>query len=340
MYLGDFVEYLHHYRIGNGCAIGINPYSEEWERLYWQLARDGRKGIDGDFSEFDAHQAAIIHQMNLKHIVEPYYQGTEEEARVRRNILFSVTHSIHITNPDYSVDEIIELLTEQNNRIPTQEEVVAYLQNNRRAGAIVYQLESGMPSGSYLTGPFNSLYNDTSCRVAFVVASKEPAWHAMDLYEDNVEHVDFGDDGVFSVTETVAPYFNQNTMAEAFKELDMKFTPASKDESILPDTRPIDQLSFLKRTFRMEKDLGRWLAPLDLDTILEMPYWTKRSVDDEQITRDNVDNALEELALHGEQVYRYYSEKIIAASIDRLHYTPRTINYHPNLMRVIHREYY
>jgi hypothetical protein len=33
----------------------------------------------------------------------------------------------------------------------------------------------------------------------------------------------------------------------------------------------------LKRGFRYESNEYRWLAPLELDVILEMPYWTKIS---------------------------------------------------------------
>ncbi len=52
------------------------------------------------------------------------------------------------------------------------------------------------------------------------------------------------------------------------------YTNENKTDEVV-EHRTIDHCSFLKRGFRYDADVKRWLAPLELDVILEMPYWTK-----------------------------------------------------------------
>jgi len=73
-------------------------------------------------------------------------------------------------------------------------------------------------------------------------------------------------------------------------------------------------LEFLKRSFRFENLSSRFVAPLRLDVVLEVPYWTKKnsSIRDD-IVHSNVQCSLDELSLHGRQVFDQYAPKICAA---------------------------
>ncbi len=67
----------------------------------------------------------------------------------------------------------------------------------------------------------------------------------------------------------------------------------------------IEDCSFLKRGFVYEE--GKWVAPLDIDTVLEMPYWYRNGIDPNRRMVDNIENCLRELAIHGDEVFDQYS---------------------------------
>ena len=85
--------------------------------------------------------------------------------------------------------------------------------------------------------------------------------------------------------------------------------------------RSIFEIEFLKRMFRYEPRLGRVVAPLRLETILEMPYWSKKE-GFENIWRENLENALRELALHDVSVFNHYVPQLLEASRMRANYCP------------------
>jgi hypothetical protein len=51
----------------------------------------------------------------------------------------------------------------------------------------------------------------------------------------------------------------------------------------------------------------RYVAPLELDTILEMTMWVTNSSDPHTLCSSNVDRAYHELALHGESIFKEWS---------------------------------
>lgn len=344
MYMGAYHGWGRDYKIENGSAIGINPYSNDWDRLYTNLSKNGWKGFDGDFSQFDAHQSALIHEIILEFIVEPYYRlqdnnpNYEIHARVRRNIIFMMTHSLHICNADYTNGEIYDVLSEGGIYEVSLDQIRAVKREISKDGAYIYQLNSCMPSGHANTTPFNNDYNAVTKRIAFTITSKQPVWYAMDLWDENVVDIDFGDDSITSVSETCSEFFNQHSLPDAYKQIGMIFTPASKsDEKEIPPIRNISDLTFLKRGFRYESKIGRVVAPLELRVVLDMPYWTKID-NSREITEGNVDNTLEELALHGATIFDEWAPKIVKAAYERLHYVPKTTDFDSLLYKVCHRE--
>jgi len=91
--------------------------------------------------------------------------------------------------------------------------------------------------------------------------------------------------------------------------------------------RSITEVSYLKRMFRYDSSRRRWVAPLDIDSILECLYWTRRRDDAEVITQQNVDFALKELSLHGEDIYSKYAPRIISHSVKKLGFMPDFATY-------------
>jgi hypothetical protein len=74
----------------------------------------------------------------------------------------------------------------------------------------------------------------------------------------------------------------------------------------------LKEVNFLKRSF-LKNESGIYVAPLALDTIRDMSNWV-RGKEIKLATEENVENALMEFALHGEEIYKEESGKLASAT--------------------------
>lgn len=84
----------------------------------------------------------------------------------------------------------------------------------------------------------------------------------------------YGDDVLGGVKGEVISSFNNNYYQKVCKDTyGMDFTSASKD-SMMVDHLDIHSVSYLKRKFVYRPELNRWLAPLDMNSMLRSVTWT------------------------------------------------------------------
>jgi len=92
--------------------------------------------------------------------------------------------------------------------------------------------------------------------------------------------------------------------------------------------RNLDEIEFLKRKFVFDNVLLRYIAPLRLDVVLEIPYWTKRGAGkSDTITMDNLQLSLDELSLHGKTIFTKYSKKMVEKSQGIMKMCPKRFLY-------------
>jgi hypothetical protein len=115
--------------------------------------------------------------------------------------------------------------------------------------------------------------------------------------------------------------FNDINLEKWMAEFGLVYTNETKTGT-MSELRNLEEVAFLKRTFRYEPILGRYVAPLSLPVILEIPYWTKKK-DGTKITEDNATFSISELALHGEKTYEKWAPKIAYACKQRMDYNVR-----------------
>lgn len=157
-------------------------------------------------------------------------------------------------------------------------------------------------------------------RYCWIMLSDRIACSVLD-FDLNVMVFANGDDNVWSVSNTAAPFFNQYTVAKQWAALGHNYTDASKKAFDRPFCT-FEELSYLKRTFRYSDILSRVVAPLEMKTILEMPYWCSSNATYMLDTCDTVDAALRELAYHEAEIYDRWAPQIIRASKQFLNYSP------------------
>lgn len=274
-YFGSFLLWTVKNRIENGFAVGVNPYSTEWQLIANKLNKFGgpqakNKGA-GDYEGFDGSlKPAIL--WDIFHQIDSWYSDGNTE--IRRVLWCEITSSLHIH------------------------------------GDHVYQWVSSNPSGQPLTTLINNLYNHY---VANYVWYKVHDFDILMLskFYDNVYYITLGDDNLFSVCLSKLEIFNEKAMEAHCPDLGMKYTSETKTSA--KDMRLITDVAFLKRKFRYEVLYDRYAAPLDLDVILEIPYWITSGEDNHSRLHDNVNTSLRELALHSKEVFNEWCPKIVQA---------------------------
>jgi hypothetical protein len=284
MYFMDFCAFVQNNRIHNGVAIGIDAYSQEWNILAHYLKNKGDFMIAGDYSGFDTCQNSMVYYFILDEIIQPFYDDGDENYLIRKLIFDGLFKSKHIV------------------------------------GDILYQWDMNMVSGCPLTAVLNSFYSLILLRMAYICLAPSRI-RAAHEYNIKIYDVAYGDDHVVSVSSDVLRFFNQYSIAKVMPVFGMVYTLEDKEAEILADSRSLGDVSFLKRKFRFEQLKGRYIAPLELDTVLEIPCWHKKT-DDLEIFKEVFDSTLVELAMHEPEVFEFWSKKMLKACYEEYGYVP------------------
>ncbi len=272
MYFGGFVEWYMNSRIYNGGAVGINPTSAEWTHLVQWLIRFGRKNIiDGDYVTFDASLVREI-LYEAGNMINRKYGNQPEANKVRLVLLYVVIAALHMVDGQF------------------------------------YFVMSGNPSGNYLTAILNCLYGCLFPR--YVYYCRLPASLSLQNYSFNkhVSLVTFGDDNIMGVSDSVKWFFNPTALTEGAASIGMEYTSADKSGPNVA-FKTLDKASFLKRGFVWDEQETLWLAPLELDSILEIPNWCWEGATDRQ-KADSCEQAIRELAMYPKEVWDKWANLI------------------------------
>jgi hypothetical protein len=275
MYFGAFSLWMIKNKIANGSAIGVNPYSFDWQRLATDLKEHGPKVGAGDYKGFDGSEQPEIHWAILD-IINKWYDDGQESARIRSMLWLELVNSRHIR------------------------------------GNLVYEWVSSLPSGHPLTTLVNILYGFFAFRYCWYRAYDNDV---MSLFQfpKNVKLVELGDDNIFNFSDACSEVFNQETIGRFMAEIGLTYTDEDKQTGSIVKWRTLEECTFLKRGFRVEKVLDRYVGPLSLDSLLESPYWTTKNAMKDSITKTTTETCLLELALHDEATWKQWSGKIINA---------------------------
>jgi hypothetical protein len=285
-YFGAFMAFYQKENINIGSAIGLNPFGDDWDYLVRKMASvaggfDVERFGAGDYSRYDASEVSQIHWKIFDIINQVYNDnGMQEDEIVRRTLWLELVNSRHIVG-----DKIVEW-------------------------------NKSLPSGHPLTAIVNTIYGHIAFNYAFLRMQQDMGSFQYSFY-DEVFLMGMGDDNVFACSSRVAEFFGEKTIAQYVGEINLTYTSDVKTEA-KSGLRYLNQITFLKRSFKKEFNTGwshiegRYVAPIELDTIYEMMYWNSESTMDlDAITIANVETALVELSLHGKVVFEINKIKIL-----------------------------
>jgi hypothetical protein len=165
------------------------------------------------------------------------------------------------------------------------------------------------PSGQILTVVINGLVHSNRMRYVFYLI-----YTIMSKFKDFVKLLTYGDDGGMSVNPLMVK-FNHCTIQDELSKVGIIYTMADKDEKSVPYIS-MDQMTFLKRSWRYDVDMGYYLAPICTSSIAKaLTVWrTSRSITPKQQAASVLEWANSEFFYHGRKVFderRLQIEQII-----------------------------
>jgi len=283
-YFLSLMAHIRHNRILNGVAIGIDVWSSEWHHLALHLISNSQHIIDGDFTNYDG---TLMDQLmwSVFRIFNSFYD--DEHSTLRYNLWHAACYATR-----YNQGQI-------------------------------YQCTHSLPSGFPATAEANSVYELILFRCAFIKIAVEagfPHLANMEAFNRLVRIVTYGDDNLLSISHSIIDWFNMHSLVQCMASFGMTYTTAQKTTNY-ERSRTIDDVSFLKRYFR-KVDTGFGLLPMytcpaDLNTRLDILNWTKyKKLGSMPEEADTITTVLQELAVHGKEIYDRESKRVIKAAID------------------------
>lgn len=274
-YFLGFIAHLMENRIDNEVSIGTNVYSSDWAKTAKKLKSKGKKVIAGDFSTFDGTLNSCL-MAKFVDLANEFYDDGPENALIRKVLFTDVYNSVHLCD------------------------------------GTVYMMTHSQPSGNPATTPLNCFINSMGLRITFDICAKMAHQrYSMLDFNKHVSIVSYGDDNVVNFSDEVAPWFNMDTITEAFAQIGFIYTDETKSErGTAPLWRDLSEVAYLKRNFRFDEERQVWEAPLSMDTITEMPLWCRGGLDLLEGTKVTCENAIMELSMHDQPTFEKWTKKI------------------------------
>lgn len=262
------------------CFVGIAAQSKQWEMLKTFLDKNGEYNnfVCGDFSGYDTQLPKALLDKAAWILVEMARRGgmCESDLEFLRGALSSVVS-------------------------PT-----LWWQGH------VLRMANGQPSGQPLTVEINSIVNSLLMRMVFFTIMKEEHPEIKDpVFRDFVRLATYGDDNALGVDPSI-PGYNHTNIQAVFARWGIKYTMADKEADSVP-YQTIQEISFLKRSFRYHDDLGM-VAPIEVTSITKCFYYWVRSKNTPLTFQRQFDEFVKsqsrEAFLHGKEFYSKFCDGV------------------------------
>lgn len=261
-YYLSLVRVIQKYKTVFEAAPGTNATSVEWCQFYHWLTEFGPEWmIAGDFKYFDKNQDPTF-MLAAFWILEQLL----ERAGIPEEIMVEIrTNKYDICFP----------VTEFNG------DFVCFWGSN--------------PSGQILTVIINCLVNSIYMRYAWRMGGNE-----VKKFRQFVRLLTYGDDNIMGVNPEFKDLFNHCVIQNELAKIGVIYTMADKTAESVPFL-PIDKVSFLKRSWVFNEDVGSFVAQLEHDSIAKslLRHLPSKTVCDQKLACDSMYCALLEYFMYG-----------------------------------------
>jgi len=195
--------------------IGINASSIEYSKLHKYLLRTGNLGMNCDYTGFDSSHPEEF----LKRYHKIYNRIYKE------------------TDPNWcqADDDMRRKLHEQENRPLVL------------VDDLIIECPGGLMSGGEDTGGKNNIAGNLNMRYAWKVLSAQYCQEKFYKYDEYTTDATFGDDLIKTIHPDVLSWYNPQNIQLVLNEIGFTITSADKETEL--KIEPLDNLTFLKRSF-------------------------------------------------------------------------------------------
>nr|UBJ26066.1 putative RNA-dependent RNA polymerase [Dicistroviridae sp.] len=269
---GAFIHAMNDNPIRSRTAIGLNPYSSDWALLAESLLDITEDEESTGAGDYSAYDASLFPFL-LECVLDGIltWYGKDDPWNDVRIVLWG-----YVTRSQHI------------------------------RGSEILLWFASLPSGFTMTTVTGSLANLIVYYYFFLRVNNNRV-SELKNFRKHVFVCVLGDDNIYSVSKKYKDLFTEVHLSQYAAELGLTYTSDVKGAAN-SQLRNIRDITFLKRSFRY--DCG-WYAPLNLETILETPLWTRTS-DPDNIRKTNCVFAAKELSLHGEKIFGQWIHKIDA----------------------------
>lgn len=257
-------------------AIGVNAESHEWEALIKATCKYGEdRIIAGDYKNYDQRMSSQVTMASMWILIElaKLADFDQETLEVMNTLASEVMFPVIYMNGD------------------------------------LFKLLNTTPSGHSLTTITNCEDNAIYLRMAYYALAMQRKLKHIPLYHNVSALSTYGDDNFMSVRKNFE-WYNHTAIAKFFKEFDVVYTMAIKDQESVPFIS-ISDLQFLKRDVFKDKELNAYLAPLDEKSIFKsLQFVCDTEFTPEQSAATNIDNAISAYFQHGREKFEAVIPKL------------------------------
>lgn len=281
MYFGAFCAATVWANVDMGIALGVDMHGADVTRMVNMMSH--RNHFDGDVKKWDGTFDSEIIDMCIEVVVKWLCTNDESvDYKTCKTIMSSLFWRIHI------------------------------------CGLVVYMLNCGMGSGTFITGLFNSLGHRMRVKMTWLVLARrfEPEIATMRHFYLYVLLLVCGDDLWICVDDHVKEWFNPTLFTIELKRYGIQYVPPSKiSGATIEGFVPLAEISFLKCKFREDSRYpGKWHAAISIDnTIQELINWIRNGHPDEELLASNIEDALRFAYGHGEEFFEDFKRRITNA---------------------------
>lgn len=281
-YLASLIVFMAQNPLATECAVGVNSESRQWGDLarYLQEYAGKTRYVAGDYKNFDKNQT-----LQMTHAVGQV-------------MLAMVLHANELYPGKYDAGDVIAIKTLLSGLCYPRYDHFGTL----------FAICGSNPSGNSLTAQRNCIANSLYTRSAFLWLAKScvglSEHLARKVFSRVVRQINYGDDVVLAIREHFS-WYNHDTIAYALGLWGVPFTHADKSTSVGRPYEAFDQVTFLKRSFVYNAEIGDYLAPLDLSSITKSLhyYQPNNSISYSAAHSELLRAAAENVLSHGRDVY-------------------------------------
>lgn len=232
MMLLPIVKVLQDNQAISEIAVGVTAQSLQWEKLRDILTVYGEnKLIAGDYQNYDKSMIAELILSSFEILAAVLEENGCSKEQVHS--VFAIGYDVAFAYTNFNGD------------------LVEFFGSN--------------PSGQPLTVIINCIVNSLLIRYAYKVSNPHKN---LDGFNENVSLLTYGDDNAMGVSDNV-PWFNHTSIQKSLGDIGIVYTMADKNAPSIPYIH-IDEVSFLKRVWRFDEDIGAFVCPLELASIEKM----------------------------------------------------------------------